>query len=68
MEWNSLTLDNALQDGTWYNFGFSVIAVLLGLGAMWWQPKRSANPHWERICEGMLRLLPIPDFRAAQAP
>ena len=59
MHWNSLTLDNALADGTWFNFSFSVNTLAMGIGAMAWQIRSSSNPRWERICEGVLRLLPI---------
>ncbi len=59
MRWNSLTLDNALQDGTWFNLGFSPAAVVLGLGAMGWRTEDSANPKWKRFCEMALRLLPL---------
>ena len=59
MHWNSLTLDDALQDGTWFNFSFSVATVALGLGAMWWRPQRSTEPGWDRVCEWLLRVLPV---------
>jgi PAS domain S-box-containing protein len=59
LEWNSLTLDNALADGTWYNFSFAVVAFGMGLGAMFFRIEPSTNPRWERFCEGTLRLLPL---------
>ncbi len=59
MHWNSLTLDNALQDGTWFNFCFSMAAVGSGLGAMWWRPQLSIEPTWDRLCEWLLRVLPV---------
>jgi len=59
MHWNSLSLDNALEDGTWYNFSFSPTALAAGLGAMSWRFAPSSNPRWERFCEGTLRLLPL---------
>ncbi|MDQ5978902.1 MAG: hypothetical protein QG602_1876, partial [Verrucomicrobiota bacterium] len=59
MHWNSLTLDNALEDGTWYNFTFSVAAVLGGLGVSGWRLEPSADPRWQRGCDWVQRLLPL---------
>jgi PAS domain S-box-containing protein len=59
MHWNTLTLDGRLEDGSWYNLTFSPVALLLGVGAMNWRATRRTDPHWERACEGLLRLLPI---------
>jgi PAS domain S-box-containing protein len=59
MQWNSLTLDNALQDGSLYNTSFSVTALVMGWGALSWRVEKSANSNWERYCEGALRLLPL---------
>jgi len=59
LEWNSLTLDAALADGTWFNFSFAVVAFGMGLGAMSFRIEPSNNARWERFCEGTLRLLPL---------
>ncbi len=59
LEWNSLTLDNALQDGTWYNAIFSIAALMQGTGALLLRIEVSRAPAWERSCEGVLRLLPL---------
>jgi len=59
MHWNSLTLDNALEDGSWFNFSFSVNTLAMGVGAMVWRVRTSTDPRWERICESILRLLPV---------
>jgi len=59
MHWNSLTLDNALEDGTWFNFSFSANTLAMGVGAMVWQVRTSTDPRWERTCENILRLLPV---------
>lgn len=59
MQWNSLTLDNALGDGIWFNYTFSVIAPLLGLGACAWTSQASTNPVWDRRCFAALRVLPL---------
>jgi len=59
MHWNSLTLDDALEDGSWFNFAFSLAALGSGLGALWWRPQRSTEPRWDRIGEWLLRVLPV---------
>ncbi|HEV8246735.1 MAG TPA: PAS domain S-box protein, partial [Polyangiaceae bacterium] len=59
LQWNSLTLDNALQDGTWYNALFSGTALAQGIGALLWRADVSTSRRWERFCEGFLRSLPL---------
>lgn len=59
IRWNTLTLDNALTDGTVFNALFSVVALVNGVAAMTWRTEQSADPRLERICEGFLRLLPL---------
>jgi PAS domain S-box-containing protein len=59
LEWNSLTLDNALADGTWYNFSFAIVAFGMGAGAVTCRLEPSDDVRWERFCEGTLRLLPL---------
>jgi PAS domain S-box-containing protein len=59
LEWNSLTLDGALMDGTLYNAGFSVAALTQGTGAYLLKVRSDASPRWERLCETLLRLLPF---------
>ncbi len=59
MQWNSLTLDNALGDGVWFNFTFSIVAPLLGLGACAWTSQASTDPAWDRKCFTVLRVLPL---------
>jgi PAS domain S-box-containing protein len=59
MVWNSLTIDDALADGTLYNACFSVTALALGWGACWWTAEESADPAYARTCFGLLRLQPL---------
>ncbi len=59
MEWNSLTLDNSLRDGTFFNFAFSIIALALGYGSMLWEIEESSNLKLRRYSEASLLLLPI---------
>lgn len=59
MEWNSRFLDNALADGILFNASFSLIAPLLGLGAMLWDPQAAHDKALERSYERILRTLPL---------
>ncbi|MCE9598135.1 MAG: PAS domain S-box protein [Spirochaetia bacterium] len=59
MEWNIRTLDNTLQDGALFNITFSIIAPLLGLGAMVWDPMAAYDKTLERAYETTLRILPL---------
>ena len=60
MHWNALTLDNATEDGSWFNLSFSITALALGAGVWLWRVEgRAVEAGWERLCERMLRLLPI---------
>ncbi len=59
MRWNSLTLDNALDDGTILNGAFSVTAILMGVGALLWKPVSSFDPRHDRSSEAVLRILPL---------
>ena len=59
MEWNARTLAGTLVDGSLYNAAFSLVAFVMGLGAMEWRSDAATAPRWERRYEGMLRLLPL---------
>jgi PAS domain S-box-containing protein len=59
LQWNALTLDGALADGTLYNVLFSVVALVQGTGVLLWKTETSASLSWERLCEGTLRMLPL---------
>jgi two-component system, cell cycle sensor histidine kinase and response regulator CckA len=59
MEWNARSLSGRLDDGSPYNAAFSLAAIAIGLGAMWWRPTPARGAAWERRCEGALRLLPL---------
>jgi PAS domain S-box-containing protein len=59
LRWNSLTLDDALEDGTWFNSLFSVTALAQGFGALHFRAEIARSERWERTCEGLLRMLPL---------
>ena len=59
MVWNSMALDGATIDGTWFNSLFSFSVTGMGLAMLTWHIEPSRNARWERWCEGFLRLLPL---------
>lgn len=59
MQWNSLTLDDALADGTLLNAAFSVTAICMGAGALVWKAVTSTDARYDRWSEGWLRILPL---------
>jgi PAS domain S-box-containing protein len=59
IDWNARTLAGTLADGTLYNASFSLVALAMGLGAMWWRAGAASGPRWERRYEGLLRVLPL---------
>lgn len=59
MRWNYLTLQNGLGDGTWFNYSFSIVALLTGLGVCLWDSSPSMSPRWDRTCSALQRVLPL---------
>ncbi len=59
MLWNSMVLDGAATDGTWFNSLFSFSAMGMGLATLAWNFEPSRNIRWDRWSEGFLRLLPL---------
>ncbi|MBS1187442.1 MAG: diguanylate cyclase [Burkholderiaceae bacterium] len=59
MWWNSLTLDDALTNGALVNALFSPAMLMLAAGAMTWRTRLDRSPHFDRLCEGTLRMLPL---------
>ena len=59
MEWNALTLDDALVDGGLVNALFSVCTLLGGLAASCWLVEPVANPRVDRLYDAALRVLPL---------
>ncbi|MCG6192454.1 ATP-binding protein [Leptospira sp. FAT2] len=57
--WNAFFIVEIPPDGTILNAGFSVSALVLGYGALTWEPKFNDNPIWGRRFEAALRLLPL---------
>jgi PAS domain S-box-containing protein len=59
MAWLYLSQDGSLDENPWLYLLFSAVTLLLGVGALIWQPESSSDPAWERQCEGFLRMLPL---------
>jgi len=59
LAWNLAFLQGELHSGGALNLLFSVLALLLGWGAARWQPGRDASPRYDRLCEALLRLIPL---------
>jgi diguanylate cyclase (GGDEF)-like protein len=59
MQWNVMTLEKALSEGSLINALFSPAMLLLGAGAMGWRVRSDTNPRFDRRCEGTLRMLPL---------
>lgn len=57
--WNLSLFAGILISGTWLNLSFSASAVLLGIGCAVWRLERISGRRWDRLCEGILRLLPL---------
>ncbi|AVQ10506.1 GHKL domain protein [Leptospira santarosai] len=57
--WNAFFITQIPPDGTVLNAGFSVCALVLGYGALTWEPKFNDHPAWGRRFETALRLLPL---------
>ncbi len=59
MMWNIATLDNALAAGSHLNLAFSMLTLLLGWGAAGWRALVDPSPKFDRLCEGLVRQLPL---------
>ncbi len=59
LEWNLRFLSGTLVDGAWLNLRFSVVALLLGLGALVFRIESVVDERRDRRCEAVLRLLPL---------
>jgi len=59
MIWYLQALNNTLRSGSFLNFGFSVFDLLMGWGAAGWRPQTDPSASFDRLCEGILRQLPL---------
>ncbi len=59
MAWDLAFLDGGLRSGAATSLVFSALALLLGWGASRWTPARDASPGYDRLCEALLRQIPL---------
>ena len=59
MAWNLAFLNNELHAGAGMTLMFSALALLLGWGSARWAPARDTSASWDRLCEALLRQIPL---------
>jgi diguanylate cyclase (GGDEF)-like protein len=59
LSWNLQELNQVSQFGSLTSLGFSVFSLVLAWGAAGWRCEAVASPSYDRICEGILRLIPL---------
>jgi PAS domain S-box-containing protein len=59
LQWNLLSLDHKVTDGTLYDVTFSVTVLLISGGALLWNRERSETIGWNHLCSSALRMLPL---------
>jgi len=57
--WNLAFLDGRLRTGSPLGLLFSLLPLLLGWGAARWRPERDVSPRHDRLCEALLRQVPL---------
>jgi signal transduction histidine kinase/BarA-like signal transduction histidine kinase len=59
MAWNLQDVEQSLQDASWLNLVFSLVALGMGYGAFVWRTETRGDVSWQRRCEAVLRLIPL---------
>ncbi len=59
LAWDLAFLDGRMHAGSPMGLVFSLFPLLLGWGASRWQPARDAGPRHDRLCEALLRQIPL---------
>ncbi len=59
MIWNLMALDGKTIDGSWFNISFSIALLFLGVGLSQWRIEQNESAAWDKLCDGILRLLPL---------
>ena len=59
MAWSLAFLDATLHPGTGMTLMFSLLALLLGWGVANWRPVGNLSPRYDRLCEALLRQIPL---------
>ena len=58
-QWNLNILGNKLVFGSPLHVSFSVISIVIGVGALLFNPEKNNSLKWDRRCEGILRIIPL---------
>jgi signal transduction histidine kinase/ActR/RegA family two-component response regulator len=59
MLWNAYESGTFPGSGSWLNFAFSALTLMLGYGAYTWNTEVNSDPAWQRRCEAWLRMIPL---------
>ena len=59
MGWDLAFLTNELRAGAGMTLMFSALALLLGWGSARWTPARDTSARYDRLCEALLRQIPL---------
>ena len=59
MAWNLEALSSTPANGTLLNLAFSLLTLLLCWGSLGWKPRPDTSVSFDRLCEGLLRQLPL---------
>ena len=57
--WNLTVINTSFVPWSVLNLGFSFVTLALGWGAAFWEPRVNTAEGFDRLCEGLLRLLPL---------
>ena len=57
--WDLAFLDKELHAGAGMSLMFSVLALLLAWGAAYWEPAQDLSARYDRLCEALLRQIPL---------
>ncbi len=59
LQWIYLSQADAVVTNTWLYLLFSLVTLLLGVGAIRWRPESSNDPLWAIRSDNLLRMLPL---------
>ncbi|HVW67932.1 MAG TPA: EAL domain-containing protein [Steroidobacteraceae bacterium] len=59
MTWNRAVLNQEFLAGSWLSGFFSIAVLMIGCGAAAWRPQTNTSADYDRLCEGLLRQIPL---------
>ncbi len=57
--WNLTAINKSFVPWSVVDLGFTLAPLALGWGAAYWEPRVNTSESFDRLCEGLLRLLPL---------